>query len=122
MADNKLLATLIRSVEEFNALRVAEPGKAMDLSGGRLVGADLRNANLRAVDLSGADLSWADLRGADLRESKLTWADTFWADFTGADLSDAELTGTNFYGAKGIKKAVYERVAVDTLKSIRFAD
>jgi uncharacterized protein YjbI with pentapeptide repeats len=122
MADNKLVAILTRSVGAFNDLRSSQPGKAIDLSGARLVGADLRQANLRAADLSGADLCWANLTSADLREAKLTWTDAFWADFSNADLAGAELTGTNFYGVKGLKKADYERVAEAARKSIVFAD
>ncbi len=122
MADNRLVEMLLRSVSEFNDLRKREPRKAIDLSGARLVGADLSDANLRAVDISGADLTWASLRGADLRESKFTWCDAYYADFTGADLSGAELTATNFYGAKGLKRADYERVAQGTRDSVAFAE
>jgi Pentapeptide repeats (8 copies) len=50
-----------------------------------LVGADLRDANLRNADLSGANLRNADLSGADLRN---------------ADLSGAALRGANLIGAK----------------------
>jgi uncharacterized protein YjbI with pentapeptide repeats len=122
MADNGLVKILLRSVSEFNALRKADPGKAIDLSGARLVGADLSHANLRAADISGSDLTWAILKGVDLREAKLTWCDAYYADFSGADLSGAELTATNFYGAKGLKKADYDRVAQGTRESVAFAD
>ena len=122
MADNRLVELLLKSVAEFNALRQAQPAKAIDLSGARLVGADLSNANLRAADLSGSDLTWAKLHGADLRDAKFTWCDAYWADFSGADLTGTELTATNFYGAKGLKRADFERTAKTTLESVAFAD
>ena len=122
MADNRLVELLLRSVAEFNALRKAQPTKAIDLTGARLVGADLSGANLRGTDLAGSDLSWAVLKGTDLRESKFTWCDAYYADFSGADLTGAELTATNFYGAKGLKKGDFERVAQGTRESVVFAD
>lgn len=122
MADNHLVEVLMRSVTEFNELRQRNPGKAIDLSGARLVGANLSAANLRSADISGADLTWAILKDVDLRESKLTWCDAFYADLTGADLSGAELTATNFYGAKGLKRTDYDRAAQDARSSITFAD
>ena len=42
-----------------------------------LVGADLREANLREADLYGADLREANLYGADLREADLYGADLY---------------------------------------------
>lgn len=122
MADNHLVEMLMRSVSEFNELREQNPGKAIDLSGARFVGANLSKANLRGVDISGADLTWSILKDADLRDSKLTWCDAFYADLTGADLAGAELTATNFYGAKGVKKTDFDRAAQDTRASVAFAD
>jgi len=122
MADNRMVEMLLRSVAEFNEFRKADPKKAIDLSGSRLVGADLSNADLRAVDISGTDLSWAILKNADLRDAKFTWCDAYYADFGGADLSGAELTATNFYGAKGLKRADYDRVAQATRESVVFVD
>ena len=56
-----------------------------------LVGAPLRDADLRWADLRGAYLLGADLRGADLR-----LADLLGADLRGAQLHGADLTGALF--------------------------
>jgi uncharacterized protein YjbI with pentapeptide repeats len=59
--------------------------------GADLIGAKLRNADLRRASLRGAYLIGADLRDADLRR-----ADVIGADFRDADLSGADLTGSIF--------------------------
>lgn len=72
-------------------------GRGEDLIGAKLKNADLRCANLRgayliAADLSGADLRVADLIGADFRD----------ADLSGADLTESLfLTQTQLNAAKG---------------------
>ena len=69
----------------------------MELGGERadLIGADLREANLREADLWGANLREADLcranlRGADLREADLWGANLRGANLRGADLCEAK--------------------------------
>ncbi|THF81718.1 pentapeptide repeat-containing protein [Cohnella fermenti] len=57
--------------------------------GADLVGAKLRQADLRCANLRGAWLIAADLREADLRQ----------ADLIGADLRDADLRGADLTGA-----------------------
>jgi hypothetical protein len=70
----------------------------------RLLGADLRRANLWKAQLVGADLEgthlgWAWLRFARLEKADLTAADLRAADLTGANLDGAELTGAQLQGA-----------------------
>ncbi|KIH99650.1 hypothetical protein LP52_05155 [Streptomonospora alba] len=69
--------------------REHEPGTAQNRAGADLMGAKLREADLRAADLRGALLIAADLRGADLRR----------ADLIGADLRDARIGGADLTGA-----------------------
>ena len=84
MPDQALIADLPRRLDLHAKWRRMEKG------GERLVliGADLRDANLR-----GADLRDADLRGADLRDADLCGADLCGADLRDADLRDANLCG-----------------------------
>jgi hypothetical protein len=70
-----------------------------------LIGADLRDANLRHANLCGAELRVADLRdanliGADLRDADLRGADLRDANLRGAYLRDADLCGANLCGAE----------------------
>ncbi len=59
--------------------------------GADLIGAKLREADLRCLSLRGAYLIAADLSGADLR-----YADLIGADFRDTNLSGADLRGTLF--------------------------
>ena len=59
-----------------------------------LIGADLRDANLKEVDFFYSDLTQARLSGADLTEAKF-----FETDLSTADLSGAILTRASFEGA-----------------------
>lgn len=101
---------LLKSVEEWNAARKANPDNIPDLrkaslreanlSGANLRKAELWNANLKRAKLSGADLSEAFLRGAnlckaDLRSAKLNGTDLIGADLTEANLCGAELNGAD---------------------------
>lgn len=65
-----------------------------DLSGCRLTGANLADA-----DLSGVRLAFADLRGASLRGAMLRWADLAGARLDGADLAGATLHHADLNGA-----------------------
>ena len=70
-----------------------------NLRDANLRGADLRDANLRGADLYGANLSGADLRGANLYGANLYGADLRGADLSDADLYGADLRDANLYGA-----------------------
>ena len=70
--------------------------RRIDLTGARLIRADLRAANLSYADLRAADLTGADLTGADLHATDLRAADLSGADLTGADLSGANLGGAKW--------------------------
>jgi Pentapeptide repeats (8 copies) len=70
-----------------------------NLSDQRLVGEDLRNANLISADLRGADLRGADLGGADLSIANLSKADLRFAKLSRAYLKNANLRGANLTGA-----------------------
>jgi hypothetical protein len=70
----------------------------------RLLGADLRRANLGKAQLAGADLEgahlgWSWLRLAQLEGTDLTDANLQEADLAGANLEGAELVGANQNGA-----------------------
>ncbi|WP_240633133.1 pentapeptide repeat-containing protein [Paenibacillus montanisoli] len=70
--------------------------------GDDLIGAKLKQADLRAANLRGAYLIAADLRGADLRDADLIGADLRDADLRGADLTTAIfLTQAQINSAKG---------------------
>ena len=75
-----------------------------NLEGANLSGADLRNADLRGINLSravltNANLSGANLRNADLKLGTIIRAKLLKADLEKADLRKAILTGTDFSGA-----------------------
>jgi uncharacterized protein YjbI with pentapeptide repeats len=65
----------------------------------RLVGVNLKSANLPRVDMSNNDLSKAQLQNANLDGANLKDADLEGADLTGASLRKADLTGADFRGA-----------------------
>lgn len=70
-----------------------------DLRGANLMRADLRGANLYGADLRCANLSLADLRGAILRGADFRRADLSLADLRGAGIMHADLFGASLYGA-----------------------
>jgi uncharacterized protein YjbI with pentapeptide repeats len=81
----------------------------VDLSGVDLRGADLKNAilkdsNLSRANLSGADLERADfsymelLHRIDLSEANLKWTDLSYSNLNEANLSGAQLIGTQLVG------------------------
>jgi uncharacterized protein YjbI with pentapeptide repeats len=86
-----------------------------DLTGARLMHANLPNARLARMVLEMADLSQANLAGADfnhsvLESTKFNGAKLDNVDFSNADLADADLTGAsmkgiNLTGAEGLEKA-----------------
>jgi len=87
---------LLRSVEEWNAARKANPDINPDLCGVDLRGAylndvDLHGATLCGADLTGAHLIRAYLGGAYLSGATLNEADLFNAFLSRADLSSADL-------------------------------
>lgn len=59
-----------------------------------LVGAELKNLNLRGMDFEGSDLRKAELENADLRG-----VDFEGSDLRGTDFKDADMRGSNFAGA-----------------------
>ncbi len=71
-----------------------------------LIGANLRDANLRDADLIGANLRGADLRDADLIGANLRGANLIGANLRGADLIGANLRGANLIGANGADLAI----------------
>ncbi|MGB3211493.1 MAG: pentapeptide repeat-containing protein [Desulforhopalus sp.] len=65
----------------------------------KLVGVDLRGAQLIAANLAGADLSEADLTDANLRRANLTGANLSGAKLTRSNLAGADLTNSNLRDA-----------------------
>ncbi|MGA2498989.1 MAG: pentapeptide repeat-containing protein [Tepidisphaeraceae bacterium] len=68
----------------------------VDLSGCKLLDADLRGADLSAASLDHAMLPGANLRNAVLRKARLVGIDATGADFSSADLSGADATDAVF--------------------------
>ena len=83
---------LLRSVEEWNQARKANPGEKVNLSGANLYEADLYKADLSGADLSGANLSEANLDEADLSRANLIKATLNKANLSGATLYEADLS------------------------------
>lgn len=88
-------------IEEFNKLRKDMPLylRKLNLSGKRLVGANLHEADLTETKLINAKLNNADLTGERLVASDLTRAELRSADLIGANFSRANLTGVDLRGA-----------------------
>jgi len=87
---------LLRSVEDWNKARIANPGYKPNLYGADLRRADLFSVNLLEAELRGADLSeanlqWADLRNADLRGAYLYRVNLSESNLCGVDLSLSSL-------------------------------
>ncbi|MFT4034570.1 MAG: pentapeptide repeat-containing protein [Patulibacter sp.] len=82
-------AQLLRQASELARIDAVGARAAARTPGPDLIGASLRQHNLRGAALRGARLIAADLRGADLRH----------ADMIGADLRDADLRATDLTGA-----------------------
>lgn len=86
---------LLRSVEEWNKARQANPDLKVDLRGANLSGANLNMAFLTGVILINSDLHDANLTNANLTNANLTNADLSEAILYDADLSFANLLGVN---------------------------
>lgn len=85
---------LLKSVEEWNRVREANPDIIPDLCG-----VDLRGAYLNDVDLHGATLCGADLTGAHLIRAYLGGAYLSGATLNEADLFNAYLSRADLCGA-----------------------
>ncbi len=72
----------------------------IDLSGARLIDADLSGLDLAGANLRGAELSRAQLADANLLAADLTDAILFDANLSGAELSGANLSGANLGSAR----------------------
>lgn len=121
MADDEEWLRLLEreDVETFNGRRTERSRPelfAADLSGKKLVGVDLSNANLEKTDFTGTDLTDANLMKANLggidgsgmilRDAlglrarfKDAWMDE--ADITGADLAQADFADANLERSTG---------------------
>ena len=78
--------------------------RGVNLSGGKLISADLREADLREVNLTGANLAGADLTLANMPKTDLQGAIFLGANLTNtylalANLSKAHIYGVNFTNA-----------------------
>jgi len=123
MADERLLALLLKSVDAWNQWRKGHPSDSPDLVGAVLKGAHLFHADLSGANLSKAilvqanllqaNLSGANLADANLAAAYLCEADLSSAVLTGARLSEANLTravlsGANLSGANLISGNLVE--------------
>jgi uncharacterized protein YjbI with pentapeptide repeats len=94
---------LLKSVEEWNAARRANPDLKPDLYYAYLHGRDLRGVDFRGADLRCTDLSEADLRWADLSEADLRGAYLCQVNLSEANLNRADFSQTTFKrGADGV--------------------
>lgn len=88
----------------------------IDLSGsGLLCGANLRNTIMKSVDLHGGRLCDADLREADLTGADLRDADLRGVKLHGADLTGAKLEGARFDRATRNEHTRFDDGALDSL-------
>ena len=99
MANEEQLAIIRQGPEAWNAWRRKHPDVRPDLSGARLIMADLGGADLSGANLNGAYLNEADLNEADLRTANLSGANLIMADLGGANLSVAILIMADLGGA-----------------------
>ena len=84
----------------INKLKSTNSCSGCDLTEVKLVGYDLKNANLSGfANLSRADLTNSNLTDANLTAAGLTEAKLTGANLTGANLKGANLTGANLKGA-----------------------
>jgi TIR domain/Pentapeptide repeats (8 copies) len=96
MAKKEHLNKLKEGVAQWNAWR-QQTGEDFrpDLSGAKLSGGVLNDANLKFVDLMLTDLSGVKMTGANLRNANLVSSLLIGADLRGAYLADANLSGAN---------------------------
>ena len=113
--DEEELGRIIKQVSEsktddlIKLAKIANLSPLTDLTGGMLMGTNLRGidlseanlyrVNLRGTDLTDADLSEANLRGAKLNGADLSGAYLENADLRNADLHNASLALVNLIGA-----------------------
>ena len=94
--------------------------------GAKLNGAFLNNSDLRGIDLRGAVLLGAYLSGADLSGAILDGVSLAGSDLRSANLRGAMCRGTRFGACEmqmtDMRGAVLEKVALDTVESIKGAD
>lgn len=101
---NKLLLQTSELVRDEARRQSKNPPKQQKKAGrgADLIGANLKNADLRFANLRGAYLIAADLRGANLRRADLIGADFRDANLGGADLTDSLfLTQSQLNAARG---------------------
>lgn len=99
----------------LGSLSRIEPGVLANLTGAKLVGADLEDGYLVGVYLWGADLRDANLRYANLTGAKLGGANLRVADLEGANLEGAYLGGADLEDG-------YFRAAILTEANLRNAN
>jgi len=99
MADQEQLEILKQGVEVWNKWRARNRDVYVDLIGADLREANLRRADLRKTDLTGADLVEANLRGVRLNEAQLNYAKLNFADLSGANLNGTHLIAAELKGA-----------------------
>jgi uncharacterized protein YjbI with pentapeptide repeats len=116
-----------RRASLINELRKAQVVLDGELIGARksapktsLVGADLRDADLRWADLTGSDLRNARLQGALLDGADLSWATLDGADLEGARFGAARLVETMLHGSN-LASADLTRVTGLTAVAVRGA-
>ncbi len=99
MANPEHLAKLKEGVKTWNEWREENPDATPDLSGARLSGEILREAELNGADLSNTHLRRANLNHANLCETDLTRANLSGANLNWVNLIEANLSGANLSGA-----------------------
>ncbi|NTW10653.1 MAG: pentapeptide repeat-containing protein, partial [Chlorobiaceae bacterium] len=97
--DPESLALLKKSVSDWNASRLSQPEKSMDLFKANLEDANLKGANLSRTILVRAELSGANLNSANLKSSNLKLAFIKKTDMKECDLSGAYLVKANLKGS-----------------------
>lgn len=118
MANPEHVEILKRGVEAWNKWRSENAHVRPDLSGAKLIGANLSYANLIGAYLIGAYLIGANLSGAYLIFTNLSGAYLNNADFTKANLSYTVFADNDLSVAKGLEKVLHggpSSIGIDTL-------
>ena len=112
MSNPEHLKLLEKGVKTWNKWREDNPDIQPDLSGAKLEGYNLYQANLTGSDLIRADLNEANLREADLRRANLSGALLIRTNFNRANLLGAKLNHANLVSAD-LSKAILNQAKLN---------
>lgn len=100
IADQEQVDLLKQGADFWNAWRMKNPDKKVDLCYAPLNGFNLHKGNLCKADLRNVKLSRADLSRANLSNADLSHADLSKANLSDANLSNANFSNSNLFNAE----------------------